>query len=132
MTNVTDDLLEKRQPEQATSKFQEAESTALTHLGGFDKAKIQFAAYEGLAKAALLDAGLGEGHGDGGDAGTSVPVEQRYIQAVRWLTKAEEVARTWFEPSGRRFSRVKTLKENLKHRLAGSGLEEHDETRNPF
>ena len=98
LTNVADDCVEQNQLAEAERLYNDALARA-DHLQGFGRAKIRFAALEGLAKAARARGGLGK--------------------AVGHLVDAETEARVWFEPSSRRTTRVGMQLAEIRALVAG-------------
>lgn len=111
LTNVADDHLEKNQPMMAEAAYMQSLRLANTSLEGFDRGKIQFAAFEGLARTALLRA-------ENERRGARVRFQGsatngREKEALKFLEQAEETAQTWFEASSRRTAKVRQQREDL-------------------
>jgi hypothetical protein len=127
LTNVADDYLENYQIARADAAYHDAAERADLDLGGFAKAKIRFAAFEGLAKVAIVTSRLDGAaaswkHSASGFApGLQTPVDlkvQRLNEAVTYLDQAEIKAQSWFDPSSRRIARVRYARQTVPEEIA--------------
>jgi hypothetical protein len=122
LTNVADDCLQQGRPDEAEKAFRDALQRSEA-LGGYGRAKIRFAALEGLAKTALMRATLASDVSLLSDIMSESNPEattrhSRLREAVRLLAEAEGEAGTWFEVSSRRTLRVRSKKTEILELLA--------------
>lgn len=124
LTNVADDHLTYMRLDDAESHFLAALERA-SHLTRFGRAKIHFAALEGLAKTSKSKVEMAiiqqkHSHQTPALACSSL---QKLQEALKYLDEALEIAMTWFEPASRRISRVLDLKSQMLAMVPISGLE---------
>ncbi|KAI0099793.1 hypothetical protein GGR51DRAFT_534404 [Nemania sp. FL0031] len=110
-TNVADDFLESEKPSLAADMYNLTLRGA-NEFQGFDRAKIRFAALEGLAKVALLDVKLAERRQQRGTLATpttnsTLLRRSKLMEAANYLEQAEKTAQLWFENGSRRATRVR-------------------------
>lgn len=110
LTNMADDYLLQKHLDDAEATFTEALARA-DGLTGFARAKIRFAALEGLAKTARSRAE--ELRSRETSSGATSPVTflnglciRKLQEGANLLLEAEVTARTWFETTSRRTARV--------------------------
>lgn len=106
LTNVADDCLENHQIDEAEALYLDALRISTESLEGFDQAKTNYAAYEGLAKTTLLRGDLNA------MKGSSRLVECQ--KAIGYLEHTSNVAVSWFGPCNRRVIRVRCQIEELQ------------------
>ncbi|KAG9251903.1 uncharacterized protein F5Z01DRAFT_682966 [Emericellopsis atlantica] len=117
MTNVADDQLWTGSADGGRLHY----STTLARaerLGGFGRAKIRFAALEGLARVEQRRFEELSGRGGGDDAHA---VGECLHTMRRFLDEALGEALIWFEPTSRRTTRVKEKARQVRHLLAAMG-----------
>lgn len=123
LTNVADDYLENNQFEKAEAAFRDAINRADYGLGGYAKAKIRFAAFEGLARVAMVKSdveaarAIWKHSASGFVAGLRPPTESRIRgldEALAHLNVAEQEALSRDDFSERRLARVCRSKETIQ------------------
>jgi hypothetical protein len=124
LTNVADDCLQQGYPDKAEKAFRDALQRSEA-LEGYGRAKIRFAALEGLAKTALLRATLFSGRSISPEIMSesnpkATTSHDRLREAIELLAEAEGEAGIWFEVSSRRTMRVRRKKTEIGGMLAAA------------